>query len=148
MRNLLIGALFHDFNHSGKVGSDRLNIERAIRALKKYLAPEDQLYFKDICAIIRATEFPYKVSSETLFLSCKIIRDADLAQALDVVWLQQVVLGLAKEWGKEPIEVLKDQDRFLSNLKFSTEWAQREFPPDAIASKIAEAQRLLGLFHP
>jgi hypothetical protein len=48
-------------------------------------------------ALIEATHFPYKVDSQKLDLLGKIIRDADLAQALSPVWIQQVVLGLALE---------------------------------------------------
>src|SRR3989338_911352 len=33
MRNLLIAALFHDFDHSGLLGNDDLNLEMAVRGL-------------------------------------------------------------------------------------------------------------------
>src|SRR3990167_8676608 len=45
MRNLLIASLFHDFDHSGVAGNDKLNIEKSLNGLKKYLLPEDEEYY-------------------------------------------------------------------------------------------------------
>ncbi|MEK7599008.1 MAG: HD domain-containing protein [Patescibacteria group bacterium] len=112
MRNLLIAALFHDFDHTGKAGPDSVNIERAIAGLKKYISSEDQSEFEDISAIIRSTEYPYTVSNENLDLPSLIIRDADLSQAFNVAWIQQVVFGLAAEWDKTPIQILEMQAKF------------------------------------
>ena len=41
-RDLLIAALFHDFDHSGMMGEDDLNIARALRALDKHLSEDDR----------------------------------------------------------------------------------------------------------
>jgi hypothetical protein len=147
MRNLLIAALFHDFDHSGKAGNDDLNIEISIRGLKKHIAPEDAEYFEEICDIIRPTEYPYKVSSESLSLSQQIMRDADMSQAFSTAWIQQVIFGLAKEWSMAPIKVLEIQEPFLSGIKFSTVWAKRKFDEQTIKEKIAEAQALLTLLN-
>lgn len=145
VRNLLIAALFHDFNHAGKAGPDSVNIENAISALAEYITIEDFDELSNIQEIIRATEFPYKASSDELDLAKQIIRDADLSQVLDPVWLQQVILGLAAEWGKTPREVLKMQRSFLEGLRFGTSWAQSEFSEFDIKSKISEAEELLAL---
>src|SRR3989344_490419 len=145
MRNLLIAAMFHDIDHSGQVGPDALNIARALEALETHTLPEDRLYLADISALISATEYPYKVPSETLPLCAQIIRDADLSQALSVAWIQQVIFGLAAEWGKQPTEVLKGQNAFLSNLKFHTKWAQLLYPQASIDEKIAETRELVQL---
>lgn len=145
VRNAFIAAMFHDFNHTGKAGPDSVNIERAIAALKEHIMDEDREELPEIIEIIMATEFPYKTPSNQLNLTLQIIRDADLSQALDPVWLQQVVLGLAAEWGKTPCEILRMQDSFLGNLKFITEWAKKKFPEIDIESKIAEAKDLLAL---
>ena len=56
MRNILIAAMLHDFDHSGMMGNDDLNILRALRGLDKYLASEDRPHRDTIAAIIRATE--------------------------------------------------------------------------------------------
>ncbi len=57
MRNLLIAALFHDFDHCGKMGNDALNIARALEALDVYLLDKDRPYIEDIKAILGPTEF-------------------------------------------------------------------------------------------
>ena len=145
MRNLLIAAMFHDFNHPGMMGDDDLNIERAIRGLQKYILPEDAPFLAEIVLIIRATQYPYVVPSEELELSALIIRDADMAQALGQAWIQQVVIGLAAEWAKEPIEVLKMQPGFLKGLDFHTSWARQMFPQKDVDDKIAESNELIQL---
>ena len=73
------------------------SILRSISGLRRYLASDDCALMPKIEALIEATHFPYKVDSQKLDLLGKIIRDADLAQALSPVWIQQVVLGLALE---------------------------------------------------
>ncbi|MDO8585002.1 MAG: hypothetical protein Q7R85_02680 [bacterium] len=145
VRTLLIAALFHDFDHTGVPGPDAANIERAIAGLKQHLAPEDAGEFENIAELIKATEFPHTSPSEAVGLSGQILRDADLSQALSVAWIQQVVFGLATEWGKTPLEVLKLQGPFHKNLKFSTEWAKAKFPAPIIEEKIAEAAELVAL---
>ncbi len=145
MRDLLVAALFHDFNHSGMMGNDDLNIIRAIRELRQYVVSIDVPYLDDISGLIRATEYPYVVPVEKLDIRGKILRDADVSQALSVAWLQQVVFGLAKEWNRRPLEVLKMQESFLKGLTFHTEWALRQFPEYEIQAKIKEAQELFEL---
>src|SRR6266404_3629270 len=58
MRNLLIAALFHDFDHSGRSGPDQYNIDRAIAGLRMHVAPEDVPYLAVVTALIQATHFP------------------------------------------------------------------------------------------
>ena len=143
-RNLLIAAMFHDFDHSGRVGSDDLEIQRALRGLKKHILPEDSAAFEAIAAMIQATEFPYKVSSEGLPLALQILRDADLSQVFSTAWIQQVVFGLSAEMGVTPMEILKMQGGFLGHLKFSTEWATVRFGENAIQSKMKEAEAMIS----
>ncbi len=145
MRSLLIAALFHDFDHCGKTGPDIKNIERAIGGLKKHLLPEDLFEFGQIATLIRYTEFPYTIPSNKLSLCGQIIRDADLSQVFSVAWIQQSVFGLAREWEKSPLEVLKSQNAFYDSLNFSTDWAQNIFPPEVIAEKTAEVNDLLAI---
>ena len=150
MRNLLIAALFHDFDHPGHPhpgvdDPDRINIEIALTGLRQYIMPTDRPFLLEIEALIRTTQYPYKIGSEKLDLLGKIIRDADLAQALSSVWIQQVVIGLAQEWGVTPLEALRKQVPFLASLRFSTDWAAELFPPEFVQAKIEEAERLLQL---
>ncbi len=145
MRNLLIAALFHDFNHSGMFGDDDLNIERAVRGLKKHIAAVDVAHFEEIVALIRGTQYPYVIDSKKLDLCGKILRDADMSQAFTVAWIQQVIFGLAREWNKTPIEILKMQEPFFRGLSFQTRWARQQFPRVGIEAKIQEAQEMLEL---
>ena len=150
IRNLLIAALFHDFDHPGRPDPeaddpDGVNIGIAIAGLRGHIALEDRPFLPAIEALIVATHYPYTVSSDKLDLADRIIRDADLAQALSPVWIQQVVIGLAREWHEAPLEVLKMQSAFLAGLSFHTDWARERFPPRLISAKIAEAEWLMGL---
>jgi hypothetical protein len=150
IRNLLIAALFHDFDHPGHPhpeanDPDGINIGLAIAGLRRHIAPEDRPFLPEIEALIEATHYPYTVSGDKLDLSGRIIRDADLAQALSPVWIQQVVIGLARERRIDSLEILRQQPTFLSALSFNTEWARERFPPRLIAAKIAEGKQLMAL---
>ncbi|MEZ4114149.1 MAG: hypothetical protein R3B65_01675 [Candidatus Paceibacterota bacterium] len=75
MRDLLIAALFHDFNHSGKSrGKDGEEIEVALMSLRHYILPEDRDRLIFISNIIKATQFPYVVPENELTISMRIIR--------------------------------------------------------------------------
>jgi hypothetical protein len=150
MRILLIAALFHDFNHSGrphpgKEDPDGINIETAIAGLRRYITPDDRALLPEIEVVIEATHFPHQTASEKLDLLGKIIRDADLAQALSPAWIQQVVIGLAREWRVKPLAVLRAQRSFLATLPFNTQWARELFPQQMIEAKIEEVEKLLRL---
>lgn len=147
MRNLLIAALFHDFDHTGKAGNDDINIELAIRGIRRHVLPEDTKFLPEIEVLIRVTEYPYKQASSDLPHSAQIIRDADLCQSFSVAWIQHVIFGLASEWGKRPIEVLQMQEPFLKALTLNTVWARETFPQRDIEAKIAEAQTLIELLN-
>src|SRR5436853_2589297 len=108
MRALLIAALFHDFDHPGhphpgENDPDRINIPIAIAGLRRYVMPADRAFLPQVEALIEATHYPYKIGSDKLDLLGQIIRDADLAQALNPAWIQQVVFGLAQEWELSPL---------------------------------------------
>jgi hypothetical protein len=138
---LLITALFHDFDHPGhphpgENDPDRINIQIAIAGLRRYIMPADRAF---------QPEYPNKIGSEKLDLLGRIIRDADLAQALSPAWIQQVIIGLAAESGVHPIEVLRAQASFLAGLSFHTRWARQLFPQELIQAKIEEVEQLLRL---
>jgi len=150
MRNLLITALFHDFDHPGhphpgENEPDRINIRIAIAGLRRYIMPADRAFLPEIEALIEVTQYPYKIGSEKLDLLGRIIRDADLAQALSPAWIQQVVIGLAQEWRVQPLDVLKSQASFLAGLSLNTSWARQMFPQELIRAKIDEVEQLLRL---
>lgn len=145
MRSLLIAAMFHDYDHTGKSGDDRANIDVAILGLKRHAMPVDVPHLPEIIELIEATQYPYQALDLPLSLSAQILRDADISQALNSVWLQQVVFGLAKEAGVEPITILRHQSAFLQSIEFSTDWAKKRWKAHDIQRKIDETQKLLSL---
>ena len=104
----------------GEADPDRINIDIALAGLRRYSTLEDRALLPEIEALIEATHYPYKIESDKLDLLGQIIRDADLAQALSPVWIQQIVIGLAQEWRSTPLQVLKAQVPFFTALRFTT----------------------------
>jgi len=144
-RNLLVSALFHDFNHSGSInGHDDLEIEMAIRALRKYILPEDVLFIRYIEDDIRATQFPHIVNESVMSLNAKILRDSDISQGLDDEYLQQIVFGLGKEMRITPREMLQMQEKFLSRIEFASAWGKVKFEPRRL-QRINEVKTLLEM---
>src|SRR5437762_12648381 len=87
-RNLLIAAVFHDFDHLGNSSPDQINIDRAIAGLQAHVTEEDVPHLATIEALIQATHYPYLVHSESLDLHARIIRAADVGQTLTAAWSQ------------------------------------------------------------
>ncbi len=147
MRNLLIAALFHDFDHSGRAGRDDLEVTRAVRGLRTHLLEEDVIHARAIAELIHSTEYPHRIKSVNLDLCQKILRDADSCQALEGPWLQQVVLGLAKEMGISIPEMLGRHLWFHSELTLLTSWSEERFGRKAISRVIEETNALLALLN-
>lgn len=145
IRNLMIAAIFHDYNHSGAAGNDATNIGLAIKGLEKVILPIDKPHLGDIKLLLQGTQFPYIIKDLALPLEGLILRDADLMQPFSVAWIQQVIFGLAAEWKERPIEVLKRQERFLEGIKFKTAWGRFIVPETSIRLKINEALALYDL---
>ena len=137
--------MFHDFDHSGRIGQDDLEVERAIRGFKKHVLRKDRLSIDRIVNLIRITEFPHRDLSSSLDLDAQILRDADLSQSLDTAWIQQIIFGLAEEMNISPLEILKRQEAFYRDLEFSTEWAKQTFSQENIRAKIKEVQAMLNI---
>jgi hypothetical protein len=148
IRNLLIAALFHDFDHRGILVNDDLNIDRAIQGLDRCLLPEDEHHRDDIVAIIRATEYPHKVGASELTLPEMIMRDADVLQAFSPAWIQQIIFGLGDEQKETPIGMLRLQVPYLEGLKWNTEWAKERYPKSIIQDKIKEVRSILEILDP
>ena len=142
-RNLLIAAMFHDFDHTGRSGDDDLNIELALRALRKHILPEDKEGQVSIEDAISGTQFPYNVFAEDMTLIAQILRDADVSQAFSTSWIQQMA-GLAEEMGISFVKFLPMQIAFLENLKHDTEWGEFLFKA-TIPKKIEETRAHLEL---
>lgn len=125
-RNILLAALFHDFNHSGGKLKDSENITLAKKGLADYLAESNDTEVKVefVNFLIDITEYPYTIETSKLTIHQKILRDADILQSFFMNnYMQDVVLGLAKELNKTPQEAVDMQINFLSNLSFGTDLA-------------------------
>lgn len=144
-RTLLIAAMFHDFDHTGLAGNDDLNIELAVRGFRKHVAGIDNFKNRvdEVERLMRWTEFPHMVRSSAISQVGRVLRDADVSQALSISWYQQVIVGLSEEQRRPQIEVLADQKTFLANLKFQTVWGRETFSEESIQEKIHEAEELL-----
>jgi len=147
MRILLIAALFHDFDHSGKVGNDQKEIKRAIVGLKKHIQKQDLPLLEQITELIKITEFPHQESLSALSLEAQILRDADLSQGLSDTWIQQSAIGLGVESSVDPVKMLKEQISFYNNLNFKTVWAKKKFTKKKIKDRQQEIREYLSLLN-
>jgi hypothetical protein len=144
LRALLIAGLFHDYGHSGQMGHDHEEVANSIKLLESLLLTEDQDLLPEIKELIVATEFPH-IAGE-LSLGAKIMRDADMSQIFNQVWLQQIVFGLAQEKGVSPLSVLEGEADLMNSLKFYSRWGQETFMPQ-IPGKIEEIKQLISLLN-
>jgi hypothetical protein len=147
MRNILVAAMFHDFDHTGKKVDDKINIDLAVAGLYKYVDESDKECLPQIESLVRSTEYPHKDKGEYNSLGHDIIRDVDMAQALNTVWVQQVIFGLSQELGLDYKKVFAMQEEYLKNIKFQTEWAKQQFNQEMIDSKIAEAKWYVNIIN-
>ena len=142
-RALLIAAMFHDYDHSNKtLGNDKDEIAKAIMGIKRYILPEDKGLLYEIEGLISVTEYPHANCDPTT--GAKILRDADMSQNFDDVWLQQIIFGLSEEMEIEPLELLRRQVSFLNKIKFNTEYAEIYFLP-ILHNKIRTVEGLLEI---
>jgi hypothetical protein len=140
MRNLLIAALFHDYNHTGLVGDDEVNIKIAVEGLKKHILLEDSDSLITIVSYILATQFPHKEGYDNLLM--QIIRDADITYTMTEDWIQ-IILQLGVEFNLTPNQMLMGQIPFIQNtLKLSSEWAINNYS-EKIQERIEEINLII-----
>lgn len=120
-KDLLLAAIFHDFNHSAGKKKDDENIKEAKKEVKKFIEKENIKADLDfINKILDATQYPYVIESDKLDEYQSIIRDADLTQVFESNWIYQNIFGLSKELNMTPMEFMKGQRKFLEAVKFNT----------------------------
>lgn len=144
MRNLLIAALFHDYDHVGQPGDDAINLNVAVAAMRKYLLPFDGQFADAIERIMRVTQYPHVDLDHEKSLEQSIIRDADMSQALGPAWIGDILAGYGSELGKTTIEMLEQQEKFLAGVRFSSDFGKIFFGQKAIDEKTRETQLLLA----
>ncbi len=127
MRNLLIAAMMHDYNHTGIKNDDQVNLDRAIRGLDAIALKQDREHLLDIRQAIMATKYPYGPESYTP--NQLILRDADQSQTFSAVWVHSILYGLGSEMEMTFEQMLHLQKPFLEGLKFHTPWGINKFKP-------------------
>lgn len=142
VRQLLIAAMFHDYNHSGVMGNDAREIQTALLALGDCLLSEDVSLYPEIMLLIKATEFPH--SKCALSPGAAILRDADMSPIFSDVWLQQIIFGLAKEMGISALELLLKEEDFLRSMEFYSVWGNK-FLKAQVPQRIKETKEFLKL---
>jgi len=129
--NLLLAALFHDFNHSGGEMTDNINISNAKLGVEAWAKEinDATVDLEQIYSLIDITEFPYKVDSNSLNLQQQILRDSDMGSIFTDNWFQTIILGLSSE-GKIEIEAfIEQQKNFMNSMKPNTPWFQKTKMP-------------------
>jgi hypothetical protein len=127
--DLYIAALFHDYEHAGKMGNDSVNIGKAIDGVIEFKKQNTELFntncnLDNISHLIKCTEYPYVIQEEDLGLEGKIIRDADMSYMFEDISIVALYYGLNKEFGNDLEKFLENQEKFLLSIKFYTEILQ------------------------
>lgn len=127
-------ALFHDFDHNGKIGNDDVNLIEALRGFYDFYRSieeyEDELYnvraddidtdlFKKL---LSHTEFPARPIPTTI--EEEIIMDSDMLSNHISGWFKDTLVGLSKEFGISIEEQLPNHIKFVESLTFYTKYAQ------------------------
>jgi len=148
LRTVLVAAFMHDYDHTCKRNDDRVNIERAVRALDRYALEEDRPYLLDIRECIRATKFPYDTTEQFTDMQL-LLRDADQSQPFSPVWIHSVLFALGQEMEMSHADMLRLQRPFLEKLKFHTLWGQNKFEP-LIPQRLADVDEMIKIMedHP
>ena len=79
----------------------------------------------EVHKLIEATQYPYVQPESTLTQKQKILRDADMMQAFEYNWINQITMGLASELKMDVEEFIPKQRLFLESVQFRTETAKR-----------------------
>lgn len=141
-RELLIAALFHDYDHSGGKLKDSENIVNAILGVQLFHQANPVFDLEYVKYLITCTEFPYVISDEELSLEAKILRDADLSYVFDDISIVKLYTGLRKEFNQNLFEFLNNQYNFLSSLKFYTKYFQNKWELSIRQKRLDELEAL------
>jgi hypothetical protein len=116
MGALILGAAFHDHNHSGMRRPDKENVKRAIRFLSQVQLQTgiDHETIRRAEGVIRCTEFTdgkFPVKPSNFIKKC--MRDADL-MAIYSAEGRQLLFGLGHEMGRN---LINDHEQFLEGSR-------------------------------
>lgn len=126
MKEMLLAAIFHDFNHSAGKKTDDKNITEAKKAIKKFVEDEKiEVDINFINNVLDATQYPYVIEKDKLDFYQSVIRDADIVQVLKYNWIHQSVFGLSQELNMSFIDFIQAQKKFLESTEFNTDWGKK-----------------------
>lgn len=126
LRELLLTAIFHDFNHSGGKKTDDVNIKISKKAIKEFVESENiDVDIDSVNEILDATQYPYIIEGSSLNIRQSIIRDADLMQVFEYNWIHQNIAGLSSELKMNFLDFVKPQRKFLDSTEFNTKWGKK-----------------------
>lgn len=149
--SLIVAAIFHDFNHSGGVQNDRVNITNARREFNYFYTnyhqgpAENSINPVFVDQMIETTmfvggEFP----NEPTDLIQQIIRDADLLQISEPNWYDMVIEGIRAELVNGGLTLSEDQmvrgqiDFMKKHFKFYTEWGKARWNSPVVQTRVAQ----------
>jgi hypothetical protein len=125
--NLLVAALFHDFNHTMGEKPDDANIQNAIQGVQLWYSSNPlnstNINIERVIEIIKATQYPYVINQEDLTLEQSIIRDADLMVPLESDWVGNLIVGLSSEMKINDFKKMAEgQYKFYSGVVMNSPW--------------------------
>jgi hypothetical protein len=125
--NLLVAALFHDFDHTMGEKNDEANVQNAIQGVQIWYSSNplnsSNINIERVIEIIKATQYPYVIKQEDLTLEQSIIRDADLMMPLDSDWLDNLIIGLSTEMKINDFKKMAEgQYKFYSGVVMNSPW--------------------------
>lgn len=129
-RALILAALYHDYNHTGKAGvPDAINIERALEGVENFIssAGYSSITHKDAEAVkhlIRATLHPNQERPANI--SEAIIRDADMMEWFEPD-AEELLAGLNEELCPDSPFTMQTTEAFLRKHSFLTQWGMNLF---------------------
>lgn len=130
---VLVAALFHDFNHSMGKENDEYNVASALKGFVKFIDdnPDYDINTDIVIECIRATQYPYIIPSDELTIEQQIIRDSDLLISCDSDFFYYGIYGLMEEMGVTDINIMLDgQKKFHESVELSTHYARTLYEVD------------------
>ena len=126
-KELIIAALFHDFDHSGGFFKDDLeNIFRAVRGYIIWADSHrefDETFDNKVINLIRQTQYPHLAPATSFEAAC--LRDADLLQNCNDTLFANFT-GIKQEMFREiPYPQYMDNTlKFLRSIEYKTTWGK------------------------
>lgn len=124
-RELLLAALFHDFNYQESLDETE-NVALAIKSFKVACETyfyEDSVYdsarplrIPSICRLIAQTTYPYVDDDSDLDFTCCVLRDADRLAVCDADWRSVLLDDLRAEQKLDLTNFIDLQFKFLVDL--------------------------------